>query len=171
MVEVGGAAPDFSAPGVADDVSTVTLSEHIEQGPAVLVFFPAAFTGTCESELETFQDRLGRFRDLGAEVLGISVDSPLVLSEFRERRNLDFPLISDLDREIIQAYDVTEDFPNYEVSDLAARAVIVIDTDQTVAWMWRGEPGEEPDYEAVEAAVADIPGTEGISTAPGQSDP
>lgn len=171
MVEVGDEAPDFSAPSVADDVSMVTLSEQLRHGPAVLVFFPAAFTGTCESELEAFHDRLGRFRELGAQILGISVDSPLVLSEFRERQGLDFPLVSDLHREIIQDYDMTEDFPDYEITDLAARAVVVVDTDQTVVWSWRGEPGAEPDYEVVEAAVVNIPETEGISTAHGQTDP
>jgi peroxiredoxin len=134
------------------------------------VFFPAAFTGTCQRELTTFQDRLGRFKEAGAQVLGISVDSPLVLSEFRERQGIGFPLISDLEREIIHAYDMTEDFPDYEIEDLAARAIVVVGTDRRVRWTWRGDPGEEPDYAAVAAAVAGLPETEGISTGQGETD-
>lgn len=153
MLDVGEIGPDFTVPAVDGEATTFTLSEAIESGPLVIVFFPGAFTGTCSSELRTFQDRYERYSELGARVVGMSVDSPLVLSEFRSREGFAFPLLSDFDREVITAYGVTEEFPDWGIDDLAGRAVLVLDTDRRIRWRWMGDPGEEPPYDAVERAV------------------
>lgn len=153
MLDVGQRAPDFTAPAVDDGPTTFTLSDALAAGPLVLVFFPGAFTGTCSSELRTFQDRHEGFTDLGVQIVGISVDSPLVLAEFREREGFAFPLVSDFDREVVDAYGVSVEFPDWGV-DLAGRAVIVVDRERRVKWTWMGAPGEEPDYDAVERATS-----------------
>ena len=157
MVDVGDTAPEISAPIATGDVESFTLTERLEtEAPIVLVFFPAAFTSTCTTELRTFEGRLDRFDDFGATVYGISVDSPFALNEFRSRHDLSFGLISDFEKEVIDAYGVRTDFADLGVYGLAKRAVFVVESDGRVSYAWvSDDPGAEPTYDAVEAAVAD----------------
>jgi peroxiredoxin len=155
MVDVGDTAPDFTAPMATGEIESFTLSEHLDEAPIVLAFFPAAFTGTCTTEMSTFQDRLADFQATGANIYGVSIDSPFTLNEFREQNGIEFPLISDTNRKLIDLYDVSMDFETYGVYDLAKRSVFVIDGDGTVTYTWASDdPGVEPDYEAVEEAAA-----------------
>ena len=156
MVAVGDDAPDFTVPAVTDGIEPFTLSEHLDDAPIVLAFFPEAFTSVCTEEMCTFDDRLGGFEDIGATVYGVSVDTPFSLSEYREREGLTFGLLSDHDKEIVEAYDVRIDYEKYGYYGLADRAVVVVDDEQTVSYRWVADnPGLLPDYEAVEAAAAD----------------
>ncbi|WP_129115096.1 redoxin domain-containing protein [Halegenticoccus tardaugens] len=156
MIAAGDDAPDFTAPLADGDVDSFTLSERLDEAPIVLAFFPAAFTGTCTTEMCTFRDRMARFEALDASVYRVSVDLPFALNEFRAQHELNFALVSDNDREIIDLYDVSMDFDSLGVSDVAKRAVFVVDADGEVAYRWvSDDPGREPDYEAVaEAAEA-----------------
>ncbi|WP_152040695.1 redoxin domain-containing protein [Salinigranum salinum] len=155
MVDVGDTAPDFTAPMATGEIESFTLSEHLDEAPIVLAFFPAAFTGTCTTEMSTFQDRLADFQATGANIYGVSIDSPFTLNEFREQNGIEFPLISDTNRKLIDLYDVSMDFETYGVYDIAKRSVFVIDGDGTVTYTWASDdPGVEPDYEAVEEAAA-----------------
>ncbi|WP_440991294.1 redoxin domain-containing protein [Haloarchaeobius baliensis] len=153
MVDEGDEAPDFTAPMASGGVEQVTLSEQTP--PVVLAFFPGAFTSVCTDELCAFRDRLANFEDVGATVLGVSVDLPFALDEFRDQNDLSFGLVSDSDREIIDAYDVRMDFANLGVPGVAKRLVLVVDGDGTVAYRWiSDDPGVEPDYDAVREAAA-----------------
>jgi peroxiredoxin len=154
MVDIGDEAPDFTAPLANGDVETFTLSEHLDEAPLVLAFFPASFTPTCTDEMCAFRDRMAKFEDIDATVYGISVDLPYTLNEFRRRNDLTFDLISDESRELIDAYGVADTFSPLDIR-VAQRAVFVVDGDGTVTYRWLGEnPKQEPDYEAVrEAAV------------------
>ena len=155
MVDVGDTAPDFTAPLANGDVGEFTLSSRLDGAPIVLAFFPAAFTEGCSTEMEAFQERLDRFGELGATVYGVSVDSPFSLNEFREQLGLEFDLISDANREVIRAYDVSIDFEPIGVRNLADRAVFVIDGDGEIVYRWVAEnPTYMPDFEEVEAAAA-----------------
>ena len=156
MPETGDSAPDFTAPLANGDVDSFTLSENLDDAPIVLAFFPGAFTGVCTTEMCTFQDRLAAFNDLDASVYGVSVDSPFSLNEFREQNDLDFDLVSDFEKEIIDDYDVRMDFADLGVYGVAKRSVFVIDGDGEVTYAWvSDDPGVEPDYDEVEEAVAD----------------
>jgi peroxiredoxin len=153
MVDVGDEAPDFTAPVANGGVEQVTLSE--QDAPVVLAFFPGAFTSVCTDELCTFRDRLANFEDVGATVLGVSVDLPFALNEFRAQNDLSFGLLSDSDREIVDAYDVRMDFADLGVPGVAKRAVFVVDGDGEVSYRWvSDDPGVEPDYDAVRDAAA-----------------
>jgi peroxiredoxin len=157
MVSVGDAAPDFTAPLATGDVEQFTLSDSLDDAPIVLAFFPGAFTGTCSHELQTFEDRLGEFGELGARVLGISVDTPFALNAFRDELGLSFDLVSDTNRRLVEAYDVRTDFASIGVEDLAKRAVFVVDGDGVVRFAWvSDDPGIEPDYDDVYDAVASL---------------
>jgi peroxiredoxin len=154
MVDVGDTAPDFTAPMATGDIESFTLSDHLDEAPLVLAFFPAAFTTTCMSELATFQERLGEFEAAGANLYAISIDTPFTLNELRERHGLEYPLVSDTNRELIGAYDVSMDFEQYGVYGLAKRSVFVVDGDGVVTYAWvSDDPTVEPDYEEVEEAA------------------
>ncbi|MFB6252246.1 MAG: redoxin domain-containing protein [Halobellus sp.] len=154
MVSIGDEAPDFTAPLADGDVGSFTLSEHLDDAPIVLAFFPAAFTGTCTAEMCTFRDRMVNFEDVGATIYGISIDTPFTLNEFREQNDLNFDLVSDTNREIVDAYDISMDFTALGVRNVAKRAVFVVDASGTVTYTWvSDDPGVEPDYDEVAEAV------------------
>ncbi len=150
-LEIGSDAPDFTlleAPG-----KSVTLSEELERGPVVLVFYPADFTSVCQEELCRFRDVLADFNELGANVLGISVDGIFSHAAFKEANGIQFPLLSDWDKTVIEAYDVVHG--NLAgMTKVAKRAVFVIDTDGTVVYKWvSDDPGRLPPFDEVEMAV------------------
>ncbi len=155
MPETGDAAPDFTAPLANGDVDSFTLSDRLEnEAPIVLAFFPGAFTSVCTTEMCAFQDRLANFNDLDASVYGVSRDSPFTLNEFRDQNDLEFGLISDYNKEIIDDYGIAMDFADLGVYGVAKRSVFVIDADGEITYAWvSDDPGVEPDYDEVEAAV------------------
>ncbi|MFQ3295852.1 MAG: peroxiredoxin [Natrialbaceae archaeon] len=156
MVQTGDTAPGFTAPLANGDVETFSLSDHREEAPLVLAFFPGAFTGVCTNEMVAFREKLSEFEEVGATVYGISVDLPFALNEFREKHDLPFGLISDFNRELIDAYDVRMDFEDLGLQGIAKRSVFVIDETGDVTWTWVSEDaGVEPDYDAVRAAAED----------------
>ena len=91
-------------------------------------------------------------------VLGISVDSPWANAEFARKYNLEFELLSDLDREAVNAYDAA--FVGLGGIDgyvCANRVVVIIDKSGTVQYRWVAEnPGVEPDYAEVVSTAAGL---------------
>lgn len=156
MVAEGDTAPDFTAPLAYgdDEIGSFTLSEHLDEAPLVFAFFPGAFTTTCSHEMNEFQARLSAFEETGATVYGVSVDSPFALNAFRERLGLQYGLVSDANREIIDAYDVSMYWSEYGLEGFAKRAVFVVDDDRQVTYTWVSDDTKtEPDYdELIEAA-------------------
>ena len=155
MVDEGDSAPDFTAPLANGDLGeTFTLSEHLDEAPLVLAFFPGAFSSVCTGEMSTFQDRLGAIKDAGANFYGVSVDSPFALNAFREDNGLEYDLISDANHEIVDQYDVTMEFEDLGINEVAKRAVFVVDSDGKITYAWASDdPGVEPDYDEVERAA------------------
>jgi peroxiredoxin len=156
MPTEGDAAPDFTAPLANGDIAEFTLSERLDDAPLVLAFFPGAFTSVCSHEMAEFRDRMESFEEIGATVYGVSVDSPFALNEFRDKLDLDFDLVSDADKEIIDQYGIGMDFADLGVHDVAKRSVFVVNGDGDVTYAWvSDDPGVEPDYDEVESAAAD----------------
>jgi len=156
MIAIGDDAPEFTAPLANGDVETISLSDTLEDGPVVLAFFPGAFTSVCTDEMCTFRDEMATFNDVGATVYGVSVDTPFSLNEFRDQNDLQFDLISDHAKDLIDTYDVEMDFADLGYYGVAKRAVFVVDADGSVTYKWvSDDPGVEPDYDAVEAAAAE----------------
>ena len=158
MVRTDDEAPDFTAPlATGEDIEQFTLSEALDDGPVVLAFFPGAFTSVCSHEMTSFRDRLSEFEEKGVGLYGVSVDSPFALNAFHDELDLNFPLISDANKELIEQYDVSMDFEDLGIRNLAQRAVFVVDTDATVSYAWVGDdPGQEPDYDEVESVASDV---------------
>ncbi len=97
----GDTAPAFSL--TADDGSTVSLKD-LRGRKTILYFYPAAMTPGCTKQACDFRDSLSSLQAAGYTVVGISPDKPEKLAKFRERDGLTFPLLSDPDREVLQAY-------------------------------------------------------------------
>ncbi len=152
-ITIGQAAPDFTL--FDHKREKVTLS-GLKGKKVVLAFFPAAFTGVCEKELCTFRDSMEEMNGLNATVLAISVDAPFANAAFATRNNLQFPVLSDYAREATQAYDIAmDDFAGMPGYTASKRAVFIIDEEGKVGYTWIGpNPGVEPDYDAVKAALA-----------------
>jgi len=151
-ITVGTKAPDFTLPD--QDLKPVTLSTEAGVHNVVLAFFPAAFTSVCTKELCTFRDSLARLNGASAAVYGISVDTPFSLKKFAAEQQLNFPLLSDFNKEVIRRYDVVID-DLLGLKGLAKRAVFVIDKGGMVRHAEvLADARNEPDYARVHAALA-----------------
>ena len=124
----------------------------------ILVFYPGAFTGVWDKEMCAFNDNMAKLNEANTAVLGISVDSPWANAEFARKYNLEFDLLSDLDREVVNSYDAAfVGLGGIEGYVCANRVVIVIDKNGVVQHRWVAEnPGVEPDYDAVVAFASSI---------------
>ena len=154
MVEVSSKAPDFSLPGT--DTEQVSLDGlRAAHGNVVVAFFPAAFTGVCETELCTFRDSLTKLNEADAGVVAISVDGPFSNAAFAKKNELNFPVLSDVTRDAVRAWGIAhDDFAGMPGYTAAKRSVFVVDADGTVQYAWVApNPGVEPDYDAVLAAA------------------
>jgi Peroxiredoxin len=159
MLTEGDSAPEFTLPIAHDDskVGSFTLSNHLEEAPLVLAFFPGVFTTTCSHEMKTFQARLSAFKNAGATIFGISVDSPFAQNAFRERLGLEYGLLSDANREIIEKYGVSMNWEKYGINAVAKRAVFIIDGDGKVSYSWVVDDTKtKPDYDEIVATVEAI---------------
>jgi peroxiredoxin Q/BCP len=100
----GKKAPDFTLPD--QDGRPVSLRDLTRHGDVVLYFYPKDMTPGCTTEACSFRDRLDLLRAAGAQVVGVSADSPASHKKFIERNGLTFPLLSDTDNQITKAYGV-----------------------------------------------------------------
>src|SRR5712692_8288533 len=118
----GSKAPDFTlkskqASGLAD----VKLSDHFGKKNTVLLFFPLAFTGVCTQEMCDITSGLNAYKDLNAEVVAVSVDSPFAQEAWAKQEKIGVTLASDLNKDVTNAYGVL--FKGIAgIGDSAARA-------------------------------------------------
>lgn len=153
--DVGNKAPEFTLPN--QDRQPVALRDEVAKGNVVLAFFPAAFSSVCTKELCTFRDQLGPLNHLAkAQVFGISVDTPFSLKAFANAERLQFPLLSDFNKDVIRAYDVMN--PDMiGLKGIARRAVFVIDREGTVRYREvLDDARNEPSYEKLNGALATL---------------
>eukprot|EP00879_Flechtneria_rotunda_P001490 GHRR01001645.1.p1 GENE.GHRR01001645.1~~GHRR01001645.1.p1 ORF type:complete len:224 (+),score=60.03 GHRR01001645.1:136-807(+) len=130
---VGSPAPEFKAVSVYNDQFKEVSLQSFKGKYVVLFFFPLAFTFVCPTELTAYSDRNKDFERLDAQVLGVSVDSQYAhLQWSRQPRNegglgdLSYPLVSDLKKEISQAYGVLTE------EGFALRGLFIIDPEGIV---------------------------------------
>lgn len=156
-VEVGSRTPDVKL--VSPERKAVRISELLGR-PTVLVFFPGAFTSVCTKELCTFRDSLAQFNAMKAQVVGISVDSPVAQKAFADQHKLTFTLLSDYNREAVRAFGIED--PNFFgglLPGVAKRSVFILDRNGVVTYKWVSDnPGVEPNYDEVAAAVKELAG-------------
>lgn len=128
----GQQAPDFSL--YDSDKNKVTLSD-LKGHNVLLLFFPAAFTGTCTKELCSVRDNIGIYNDADAKVFGISVDMVYSLAKYKEEQNLNFSLLSDFNKEVSAAYGCLYDTFSFEMKGVSKRASFIIDKSRILRYV------------------------------------
>lgn len=152
-IEVGMKAPDFKLVGL--DLQPVSLSDY--QGKnLILHFFPLAFTSICTAQMCTANEEENDYSQLNGEVLGVSVDSPFVLQKFSAENNLNFPLASDFNKTVSEAYDVLfqEDFLG--MSRFSKRAAFVIDKDGVIRYAEVTDGKTLPSFENIKNTLEQL---------------
>lgn len=154
-LKVGDKAPNFTL--FNQDGEPVTLGSFKGKNVVVL-FFPAANTGACTTEMCTFRDELKEYENLDAQILGISVDTHFALKMFHEKNNYNFPLLSDFNKKVIKDYDVVLDVfvpGKFDYFNTAKRAAFIVDKNGNIKYFEvLANPGNQPDFAAIKNALA-----------------
>ena len=150
----GDKAPEFSL--YSSDKELIHLNDFKGKN-VVLLFFPLAFTSTCTKELCSTRDDIAIYNELDTEVLGISIDTPQSLKQYKSEYQLNFKLLSDFNKETIRAYDVIYEEFSLGMKGVGKRAVFVIDSEGIIRYMEVLEmAGNLPDLPAVQNAVRQL---------------
>jgi peroxiredoxin len=154
-LSVGTKAPDFTlkskqASGLVD----VKLSNNFGSKNTVLLFFPAAFTGVCTSELCDITAGLSAYSGLNADVIALSVDTPFAQEAWAQKEKIGITLASDLNKTTTKAYDVL--FPMLAgIGDTSARAAFVIDKSGIIRYSEQTPtPKDLPNFKAVKDTLS-----------------
>lgn len=148
-VEVGVEAPDFTLKD--HNNQKVTLSSFRGDKHVLLVFYPFAFSGTCQGELCQLRDELADYSSADVQVLGVSVDTPYSLKAWAKEQGYQFPLLSDFwpHGEVAKTYGVF-----LEAAGLAVRGTFLVDKSGVLRFVEVNGPGEARDQAGWKKAVA-----------------
>ncbi len=150
-IEAGQKAPDFTL--FDTDKNKIVLQEQ-KGNNVLLLFFPLAFTSVCTKELCSMRDNIAWYNNAHAKVFGISVDALPTLKKFKEEQALNFPLLSDFNKEASAAYDAIYDEFNGWMKGVSKRAAFVIDKEGVVQYAEVLEnAGDLPNFEAINATL------------------
>lgn len=148
-VEEGKRAPAFSLKSDAD--TTIKLSE-LKGGPVVLYFYPKDDTPGCTKEACAFRDRSKELKKAGATVLGVSPDDVASHVKFRDKYNLNFPLLFDKDHKIAEKYGAWREKNMYGKKSMGIqRSTFLIDSDGKIAKIWKRVKVDGHDQKVLEA--------------------
>lgn len=150
----GQTAPDFSL--FNSEKAKVSLSDYKGKN-LVILFFPLAFTGVCTTELCSVRDNMNIYTGLNADVVGISVDSLFTLGKFKEENGLNFPLLSDFNKDISQAYGAFYDEFVLDMKGVSRRAAFVVDGQGVVQYAEVLESaGDLPNFDAIKETLSTL---------------
>jgi peroxiredoxin len=146
----GATAPDFTLKSTPDQ--TVNLSDFREQ-PVVLAFYPADWSPVCGDQMGIYNEMLPEFKELGAELLGISVDGVWCHTAFSRDRKLHFPLLADFEPKgaVAKLYGVYR-----EADGTTERALFVIDAEGIIHWSYVSPVGVNPGAEGILSALEEL---------------
>jgi peroxiredoxin len=149
---IGQEAPSFQLPDI--EMKSRSL-EEFRGKKLVIAFFPAAESPVCTTEMCALRDSLAALKSLGAQVVGISVDGPFANKIFTENRHLNFPILSDYKREVINKYGIVmANLGPLEGYDAAKRSVFVLDENGIVKYRWVSDnPLVEPNYDEIRSSL------------------
>ena len=154
-ISIGQAAPDFTL--FDSEKKPVTLSEQKGKN-VLLLFFPLAFTSVCTKELCGVRDNISRYHSANAQVLGISVDSVYTLAKYKAEQSYNFPLLSDFNKEVSEAYDSLFKDWILNMKGVSKRSAFVIDKEGIVRYAEVLESaGEMPDFDKINAVLENLP--------------
>jgi peroxiredoxin Q/BCP len=135
----------------AHDGSKVKLSD-LKGSPVVLYFYPADDTPGCTREACAFRDRSAEFKKLGAKVFGISPDDVASHVKFRDKYQLNFPLLADPDHAVAEKYGAWREKNMYGKKKMGiARSTFLIDGDGKIVKVWRAVKVDGHDEHVISA--------------------
>ncbi len=148
-VEVGKKAPTFSLP--ADSGGKIKLAD-LAGSPVVLYFYPRDNTPGCTKQACAFRDRKAEMEALGAKVIGISTDSVASHEKFRDKFELNFPLLADENHAVAEKYGAWREKNMYGKKSLGIqRSTFLIDPTGRIAKVWKKVQVEGHDEKVLEA--------------------
>jgi peroxiredoxin len=153
--QAGEKAPEITL--FDTDKNSVSLNDQHGKN-VVILFFPLAFTGVCTTELCNVRDNIASYNNTNAQVYGISVDSLFSLGKFKEEQNLNFPLLSDFNKDAAKAFGVLYDtFPAFGMQGVSKRAAFVIDKEGVIQYAEVcPTPGDLPDFGAIQQTLQSL---------------
>jgi peroxiredoxin len=153
-IRIGQPAPDFTL--YNSDKQKISLHD-MKGGSVLLLFFPQAFTGTCTKELCSTRDNIALYNQANARVFGISVDSVYTLAKYKEDQQLNFPLLSDFNKEVSAAYGSLYETFNFDMKGVSKRSAFVIDPQGLIRYAEVLEVATElPDFEAIQETLKQL---------------
>ncbi len=153
-LKVGDMAPDFTLKGTGEK-EEITLSE-LRGKPTVVLFFPFAFSPICTEELCGVVSEWDMYANLGAQVLGISVDSLYVQKAFAAANNIHFPLLADFNKEVAPKYGAFHEQLG-PWKGVAKRAAFVVDKEGKVAYTWvSDDPKVKPNPNEIRQVLSSL---------------
>ncbi len=153
-LEIGSKSPNFTLNHKnASGLSEVTLSDNFGKQNTVLLFFPLAFTSVCVAEMCSISEDLSAYNDLNAKVYGISVDSPFALEVMAEQQKINFPLLSDFNKEVSSAYEVLfEELLGFK--GVSKRSAFVVNKEGLITYSWSSDnPQDLPNFEELKKSI------------------
>lgn len=154
IIEIGQKAPDFI---LYDSEKNKVGLDDFKGRNVLLLFFPQAFTGTCTKELCSVRDNIDQYNVSHTQVLGISVDSIFTLAKYKEEQKLNFPLLSDFNKEVSKDYGSFYDNFVFDMKGVSKRSAFVIDKEGIVRYAEVLEnAGDIPNFKAIEAVLAEM---------------
>ena len=152
MLKIGDKAPLFTLH--SDTTDPVSLSDYAGRS-VVINFFPLAFTGTCTEQMCTMRDALAEYNGMDADVVAISVDSPFTLAKFKEAEQLNFPLLSDFNKEVSRQYGALYDNFVLDMRGVSKRAAFVVDGEGIIRYAEvLDSAGDLPNFAAIRETLA-----------------
>ena len=154
-LKAGDKAPNFKL--YNSEKEEVSLDNFQGKNKVVLLFFPQSFTGVCTKELCSTRDDITFYQNLDAQVLGISVDSVFTLGKFKEDQKLNFPLLSDFNKEVSRSYDSLYEDWILDMKGVSKRSAFVIDKSGIIRYAEiLDNPGEVPNFGAVKSTLESL---------------
>lgn len=151
-IEPGTKAPAFTL--TADDGKKVRLSDFAGS-PVVLYFYPADDTPGCTRQACAFRDRKQELQELGAVVLGVSPNSQESHAKFRDKYDLNFPLLVDTDHKLAEKYGVWREKNMYGKKSMGVqRSTYLIGPDGKVAKVWKRVRVDGHDQQVLDALAS-----------------
>jgi len=148
-IEVGQTAPDFVL--LSDQNQEIRLS-RFRGSPVVLYFYPKDDTPGCTREACSFRDLKQQMEKLGAVVLGVSPDTVESHKKFREKYNLNFPLLADVDHTVAEAYGAWREKVRFGKKSMGIqRSTFLIDSEGVVRKVWKNVQVDGHDAQVLEA--------------------
>ncbi len=153
-IKIGDKAPEFSL--FSSEKEKVSLSNYHGKN-VVILFFPLAFTGVCTAELCSIRDEKAEYESLDAEVLGISIDTVMVLEKFKAEQGYNFKLLSDFNKDVCRSYGAFYDEFVLGMKGVAKRSAFVVDKEGTIQYAEVLEnAGELPNFDAVKETLSQL---------------